>query len=153
MSMRFNKFCISYGETLLSALKKIDENKKGFLLVIDEAKRVLGTLTDGDIRRAFINGTNINEEVANVYNKKFKRVFINDEFSKIVEYFKDNRIEFLPIVDMEDKLKNIITKNNMHVLLLEDIDFDLDYDFLSLAKICKNMKYIIDRGAFIKLHF
>ncbi|EGW36526.1 CBS domain-containing protein [Desulfosporosinus sp. OT] len=130
--MKFDIFCIAENETLLCALKKIDENKKGFLLVIDDGNRVLGTLTDGDIRRAFINETNINDEVANVYIKKFERVLIDDEFSKIIEYFKDNRIKFLPIVDWQGKLMNIITKSNMHVLLLEDIVFGLDYDFLSL---------------------
>ena len=89
-------------------------------------------MTDGDIRRAFINGTNINDQIVNIYNKKFEKVFINDEFSKIIELFKDNRLKFVPIIDMEGKLVNIITKNNIQMLLLEDIDFDLEYDFLSL---------------------
>ncbi|MDD4438168.1 MAG: CBS domain-containing protein [Tissierellia bacterium] len=130
--MNFDLFIITPTETLFEALYKIDENKKGFLLVVDENRHVIGTLTDGDIRRAFISGQNIKDMVGSAYNKTFNKVLFNDNFSKIIELFKSSRINFIPIVDEKGILKNIITKNNMHVLLLADIDFGLDYDFLSL---------------------
>ena len=41
-------------ETLFDALQKISDNKKGFLVVISHKNRLIGTLTDGDIRRAII---------------------------------------------------------------------------------------------------
>lgn len=130
--MKFDAFIIKPTETLFDALNKIDNNKKGFLLVIDEKNRVIGTLTDGDLRRAFIKGRSIDDLVSNTYNSKFEKVLIDDDFNRIIELFKNSRIKFIPIVNKNGVLKNIITKNNMHVLLLEDIDFNLEYDFLSL---------------------
>ena len=57
----------SMGETLMNkdifvnentsikeALKKLDKSAEKILLVVDEEKRLLGTLTDGDIRRYII---------------------------------------------------------------------------------------------------
>ena len=56
--MKFDTFTIKTNKTLYDALIKINENKKGFLLVVDNENRVIGTLTDGDIRRSFIKGCN-----------------------------------------------------------------------------------------------
>lgn len=130
--MRLDIFTIKPSNTLMNALKKIDNNKKGFLIVIDEANKIIGTLTDGDLRRGFINGKNTNELVLNVYNKNFNKVGINDDFGKTIELFKNPKIKFLPIVNEDNTLRNIITKNNMHALLLEDVNFGLEYDFLSI---------------------
>ena len=130
--MRFDIFTIKPSSTLLDALKKIDKNKKGFLIVIDDDNKVIGTLTDGDLRRGFIDGQSINELVKNVFNKNFIQVCINENFGKIIEIFKNSKIQFLPIHDEDNILKNIITKKNVHALLLQNIKFDLNYDFLSI---------------------
>lgn len=44
---------------------------------------------------------------------------------EITEIFKDRRINFIPILDDENKLINIITKRQFHVLLLGDKKIDL----------------------------
>jgi mannose-1-phosphate guanylyltransferase/mannose-6-phosphate isomerase len=130
--MNLIKFTIKENESIMSALKKIELNKKGFLIIIDINKKVLGTLTDGDLRRAFIKGADINDNISNIYSKNYKYLSIHDSFSKVVEIFKSKKIEFLPIVNENLLLTNIITKKNMHVLLMEDIEFEIEYDFLSL---------------------
>lgn len=123
---------IKVNDTIYDALLKIDNNKKGFLIAVDDADKYLGTLTDGDIRRALIQGLNIKSQVYNAYNKNSTKVYMKDDFANIIEIFKNSKIKFLPIVDEVEKLVNIITKSNMHVLLLGDIDFGMDYNFLQL---------------------
>lgn len=130
--MDLDYYSIRPWESILEALKKIDDNKKGFLLVIDDEGVLLGTLTDGDMRRAFINGVEIEEKVEKIYNKESQKVFRKEDFSKVIELFKSPRIKFLPIIDEKGRLDNVITKSNMHVLLLEDIKFDLEYEFTKL---------------------
>ena len=130
--MNLDDFKLVSEETIYEALIKIDNNKKGFLLVIDENNRLVGTLTDGDIRRVFIKGLSVNDKVSLVYNTDFQKMYTKDNFSKAVEFFKNPKIKFLPIVNEKEELVNIITKTNMHVLLLADTNFDLEYDFLSL---------------------
>lgn len=130
--MDLTYYLIKPSESILDALTKIDNNNKGFLIVVDDEKYFLGTITDGDIRRGFIKGMNINEKIEKVYNKESEKAFRNDEFNKIVELFKKPKIKFLPIIDECGRLFNVITKTNMHVLLLKDTQFDLDYDFTKL---------------------
>lgn len=130
--MNIKDFVLESYNTIINALIKIEHNKKGFLIILDRNNIVVGTLTDGDIRRALIKGYNMNNKVQDIYNDDFTMVNENDDFDKIIDIFKSERIEFLPIVDNNKYLINIITKKNMHVLLMEGLKFDLNFNFLSL---------------------
>lgn len=130
--MDLRKYVVKSDETVYNALKKIDTNKKGFLVVIDNTKHVVGTLTDGDIRRAFIKGISINEKITNVYTERFQYLLYEDGIAKAIDVFKNGAIKFLPILDSKGSLLNIITKYQLHTLLLEDIRADLSFDFMAL---------------------
>lgn len=118
--------------SILEALQKIDRNRKGFLIVVDGGGRVIGTLTDGDIRRAFIAGMSVESTIAAALKKTYKCLTASEGISKAIELFKNEAIKFLPILDDEGRLANIITKNQLHALLLQDIHADLEYDFSEL---------------------
>ena len=132
MSDIIENFTTNESITILEALQKIDRNKKGFLIVTNVAGEVVGTLTDGDIRRAFIGGASVNDPIKDVYKNKFKFLLAEDGISKAIELFKNEAIKFLPILTNEKELMNIITKNQLHAMLLQDIHADLNYDFFSL---------------------
>ena len=132
MENRFSHFTVLYNEILHDALAKIDANKQGFVIVLDEDGIVKGVLTDGDVRRAIIRGRTASESISDIYTQNAKVVSIQDDFNIVTELFKNEAIKFLPIVDDEKKLVNIITRSQMHALLLQDIHADLAYDFLSL---------------------
>lgn len=129
---RFLQFTVLFNEKMIDALAKIDANKQGFVIVVDDEDRVLGVLTDGDVRRAIIKGRISAESITTIYTSNAKTVSIYDGFELVTELFKNEAIKFLPIIDNEGKLANIITKSQMHALLLQDIHTDLSYDFSSL---------------------
>lgn len=129
MKYNLDKFVIDKSATALEALKKIDANTKGFLIVVGEGNHVAGTLTDGDVRRAFINGYTIDSKVSEICISDIKMLTESNNLSEAVEIFKSPAIKFLPIVDGEGCLVNIITKAQMHALLLQDIHADINYDF------------------------
>lgn len=118
--------------TVLEALKKIDADKKGFLVIVDKDMAVLGTLTDGDIRRAFIAGRSIDSPVKDIYIRKFKSLLVTDGIYKATDMFKNESIKFIPVLDKAGRLANVITRKQLHAVLLQDIHADLSYDFLSL---------------------
>lgn len=132
MDERFRDYTVYESDRVIEALKKIDANRQGFVIVVDLEKTVLGVLTDGDLRRAFIRGYNKEAYVSGVYTKEAKTVFLSDGFETVSRLFKNQAIKFLPVVDDNNCLVNIITKNQMHTLLLQDIHADLGYDFFSL---------------------
>lgn len=124
-------YTIESTSSVINALKKIDDNKKGFLVVL-RSGRVVGTLTDGDIRRAFIAGHALEDSISEIYAQNCTVLHSNEGLSKAIDLFKNVAIKFLPIVDENGSLVNIITKTQMHVVLLQDLHADLTYDFGAL---------------------
>ena len=129
---RFKNYIISKNASVVDALTQIDANRQGFVVVTDENDRVLGVLTDGDVRRAIIRGCVASESISAIYTKNAKTVSVHDGFEIVTELFKNEAIKFLPIIDEKGKLVNLITKSQMHALLLQDIHADLTYDFSAL---------------------
>ena len=132
MEERLLTYVIPEDESMLTALKKIDANKQGFVIVVDSHDRLRGVLTDGDVRRAILKGYAVTDSIAGFYTKEPKSVSLLTDFAAVIELFKNQAIKFLPVVNDEGKLKNIVTKSQMHTLLLQNIHVDLNYDFFSL---------------------
>lgn len=116
--------------TFFDALRLIDANQKGFLIVVDVNKRVVGTLTDGDIRRALIAGSTLNDQL--VVNENFTSVGPAAQLDDMIEIFKDSRIDFLPILDLENILLGVITRKQLYVLLLQCRDLPEYEDLLNV---------------------
>jgi len=132
MDKYLSQFTVSPACSILDALKRIDSNTKGFVIVVDDDDKAVGLLTDGDIRRAFIVGKDVNDNIMDVARTSFKSLKTTDSIADATELFKNDTIKFLPIIAEEGELRNIITKQQMHSVLLLDIHADLLYDFGSL---------------------
>ncbi len=124
-----NNFVIYCNENIKFALLKLQKNKKRFLICLNNNNSVIGVLTDGDIRKGFLNELTIYDEVSMVMNVDFEYLSLESTFNDVCEKFKSDKIDFLPIVDENMKLLNVITKKQFHIMLLENISFDLKYNF------------------------
>lgn len=92
----------------------------------------MGVLTDGDIRRAFITGVTTNDSINEFVVRKFTSLNQKNDISDAIEIFKNKAIKFLPILNENGELVNVITKNQLHALLLQDMHADINYDFTTL---------------------
>lgn len=129
--MYFTEYCVDENDTILNAITIIDKNKKGFAIVLNSQKKVCGVFTDGDARRALIKGAELHDTIKKYQTTDYLYIVSGQSLGDVIEYFKDKSIKFLPIVDKEKTLINLITKPQLHSLLLQDINFDLSYDFLA----------------------
>lgn len=118
--------------SIVEAMEKIDSNRKGFLIAVDSDEKVLGTLTDGDIRRALIKSNTLIGTISGIYNKNFTYITDKDTLPQVVESFKKEGVGFLPILDDQKRLCNVITKSNLHVLILQNILYNSGFNFSSL---------------------
>lgn len=131
MGFELIKYTIHDKQSIWEALKAIDSNKKGFVFCIDDNNKLCATLTDGDIRRYVLGGGNLTETVDKAYNKKFTYLLNEDDINSSLEIFKEGKIRFIPIIDKEGRLVNILTKEAVYSLLLQGAYPDINYDFLS----------------------
>tara|TARA_B100001250_G_C19759662_1_gene771840 strand:+ start:371 stop:1423 length:1053 start_codon:yes stop_codon:yes gene_type:complete len=101
-----NKLIIDKDLELDQILLRINEGQEAVLIVVENNK-LLGLITDGDIRREIIsNGHSSNSKAFKIMNKN--PVSANEDSSKWKEFFINNDIEHLPIVDKENNIIKII---------------------------------------------
>ena len=119
---KISKHTILYNKTIKYALDKInqiDTDSPLVLFVIDFEGAVIGTLTDGDIRRGLISGTSINSPISEVMKKDF-RFFVNlNDFEKFNEY-KNLDLKIIPLLDENNKLVDLIDLTKLNAMLPVD---------------------------------
>ena len=128
-------YVITNNVSLYEALQQMNDRKVKFLVVVDSTNKVVGTLTDGDIRRSILKNQDLSRNVEDCVCRNITYLKDTDGLSEAISAFRDERFEFLPVMDSENRLINIITRRNLHVLLLKDITFSTDFDFSSLDDI------------------
>lgn len=104
----FEKLLIKEDEEIINALKKLNETAKKVLFVTDNLK-LIGTITDGDIRRHLLKSTKLEGTVKEIYNKN--PVFIySDQIQKIdiSSLFNKIRIEIIPVVERSKRIKGYV---------------------------------------------
>lgn len=95
--------------TIREALIKLQElAKDAILFIVDEEDKLLGSLTDGDIRRGLINGIAVTEKVNKIIqpNPKFIRKG-EKNLEKIIEY-REGNYRILPVLDHNNIVVNVI---------------------------------------------
>lgn len=84
---------------LKEALKIIDTGSKQICLVLDENKKLLGTINDGDVRRALLNNLSLDDSIIEVYFDNPTVVNVNDSKETILNICKLKKIHQVPVVD------------------------------------------------------
>lgn len=114
------KYLIHQNKTLLEALMQINALQEGplVLFAIDDNDRMVGTLTDGDSRRALIAGANTNSLVKDVIHKSFN--YIRQGEGNLVQQLKhqkDKQMKLVPILDANNHIVDIVDLNRYNTKL------------------------------------
>ena len=89
------------------ALKKIDLYGSKFVVIVDEKNVLIGTLTDGDIRRGLISEKTIYDSVKLFMNTQPITASIKDSQNAIINLMRNERILQIPIIDEHRKVVGI----------------------------------------------
>lgn len=100
--------------TIRQAMKKLSQTGLKCLVIIDEKNKLLGTLTDGDLRKAILKGVDISTSIDNIYQSNptvlLKNKFRIDEVKKL---FTKNKFDLIPVVNHKGKLSDILFWNSV----------------------------------------
>lgn len=116
---------------MVEALKKIDINALGVLFIVDEEEKLVGALSDGDIRRWLIKTGELKTQVYMVMNNNPKYLSF-DQVDLAKDEIVKNFITAIPIVD-----------DNMHII---DIVADKDLDESKYKDKLKNVPVVMMAG-------
>ncbi len=102
--------------TIREAIACIDRNARGITLVIDEDERLLGTLTDGDVRRAILAGLGLNTPVSILLNSKANSLYPEPVYASpdtdrgaLLQLMQERRVRQIPILDPEKRVLGLVT--------------------------------------------
>lgn len=101
--MDVNELIVTTGDTLKNALEVLDATAQGIIFITDKNSRMVGLLTDGDIRRALLKSNTLNTPVDEIMNCDFISLPVGTENSVILEHI-DNKVKIIPLVDENNKL-------------------------------------------------
>lgn len=108
--MGYNKeHLIVSNSSIKDALKVLNSlGKDAIAFVVDEDKKLIGSLTDGDVRRGLLKGVQLKQPVNDIIqsNPRFIRKGKWD-FRKVIEY-RENNYKVIPILDKDDRIVNVI---------------------------------------------
>ena len=97
--------------SLAEAMQHIDANGGGVLFLVDEQERLVGCISDGDIRRFLLSGGKIQEPVLAAANHSPKTASTEMEAMRL--YHEKNYIA-IPIVDSSGRVQDIYMKSDRH---------------------------------------
>ena len=113
MTTHLHELCLAPATPVLEAMRIIDCGAAQVALVVDEQQRLLGTLTDGDIRRGLLHGASLETPVEQLMNRQFRFVRSGEDQAAVLEMMRREVLRQIPMLDAEGRV--------MQLLLLQEL--------------------------------
>lgn len=126
MKKNLKKLILFPNQSISDGLKKLDESGLQIIIITDEDNNLIGTVTDGDIRKGLIKGITLSDKIIKVANLKPKFVYDTYSNNELLKTFNDFNYRALPVINAEKKLLDCyfindfikIKKNNSPLLIM-----------------------------------
>lgn len=123
--------CVGPECSMRTAMAFIDQNGKGIVLVCDANRVLLGTVTDGDIRRALLVGANLDDKIELLldpdrsgHHRRPVTAPLATEPDALLELMRSHGTRQIPLLDGEGRVEQLITLDELvpdHILPIEAV--------------------------------
>ena len=105
----FKKHLILKSQSVRDALIHLDRlASDAILFVVDEENRLLGSLTDGDLRRGFIRGLGFEDSITDFIQPDPKFIYEKDFNQEKLKSFKEKLIKIIPILNIDKQIVDVL---------------------------------------------
>lgn len=118
----FKEHLIPSGTSIRESLNVLDKlAKDAIAFIVDDSNMLIGSLTDGDVRRGLIKGTDLENPVDDIIqtNPRFIRKGDQD-IQKVIEY-RENNFKIIPILDKDERIVNVVNFGDLKSYLPVDV--------------------------------
>lgn len=112
---------VSPETSILDTIKTIESGSRQIALIVDAERHLLGTVTDGDIRRGILRGIGLDQQISNVMNTHPLTAGPDQGTDAILRLMRDREIHQIPIIDADGRLLRIETLNELMHREVSDI--------------------------------
>lgn len=105
---------VSLKITVRESMELLDKTAEKILLVVDDDKKLMGALTDGDIRRHILKTQDMSGSIELAYNKDPFFVYQEDiDLQKIKKIFSRHKLSLIPVLDKNSSVVDYLTVENV----------------------------------------
>ena len=121
--MKFENLIIPETATAKEALERLNDlaDKTVSLFVADAEKKITGSLTDGDIRRGFLQELKVTDVVSKFMNRSFNFISGENISQEQLSHFKKNALRFVPQLDAQHRLVKVVDVSLLKAILPVDV--------------------------------
>lgn len=114
-----SRHIISSALPLSDALKAINDlsGESMTLFAVDATDRLVGTVTDGDIRRALLRGVTLTDPISKAMHRKYLAIRPKDNILNCMAEGRKRKLSLLPILDKEDHITEIVDLHTVKTML------------------------------------
>ena len=110
----FDQLTINEGASIEEAFRCLNANKLGIVFALDEAGKIVGALTDGDIRRRLLVENNLAVAVSHCMTRNFVSVRVGTPREHVLKLL-DHRIHVIPVLDENDRLADVYSRERFEL--------------------------------------
>ncbi|MGB3776012.1 MAG: aminotransferase class I/II-fold pyridoxal phosphate-dependent enzyme, partial [Leeuwenhoekiella sp.] len=145
--MEISQLKIQKKQSLKDALIALDANGLGTLFVLDDSNKLVGVITDGDIRRFLLKNNDLEHPVHEAMNTSFVFLSVNADNASILGKIS-KKIKLIPLVDDQDNLVDYASLERLHNIPISSPL--LAGNELKYITECIKTNWISSQGKFVK---
>lgn len=121
MKASIQKHCLDKSSTVREALVRLDKlASDAILFITDEKLTLIGSLTDGDLRRGFIRGYDFDTPILSFIQSNPLYIIEGEDAVLKLEDYKEKNIKIVPIIDENRTIKDIINFREISTIIPVD---------------------------------
>jgi CBS domain-containing protein len=108
------------GSSIRQAIACIDRNQRGIVLVVDKEQHLLGTITDGDVRRAMLAGIDLDVSVDTLIERKAMSAYSRPVTARVgtpsevlLRLMQERAIRQVPLLDEHELVAGLVTLDDL----------------------------------------
>lgn len=138
---------LNHKASLKEALAVIERNAQGICFITDTNSKLVGIITDGDIRRALLNNSSLDSSVEKVMQTKFTALPVTTQ-QEAVQSKLSNTIRHIPLVDENNIPVDYACFSRTHrTPIMQPL---LNGNELAYVSDCINTGWISSQGSYVK---
>lgn len=114
------RLCVTADVPIRDAMAALDRGAKGIVLLVDEQRRFIGTVTDGDVRRAILDRVDLGQPVALLLERKANTRYaapawapVGTPPAELRRIMRDHAVKQLPLLDAQRRVADLVVLDDL----------------------------------------
>lgn len=120
IEQQFKNIFVTLDQTIRQAILCIDQNERGIALVVDAEQHLLGTITDGDVRRAMLSSLDLETPLSVILERRVASPYPQpvtapqgSDREALLQVMQERQVRQVPILDEQGRVVDLVTQDDL----------------------------------------